>query len=303
MATNYLDAATKELIWDDPAAWLERMGIDPAGGVEVIDSDATTLVSTADKVIRVGGENPFLVDLEPHSYHDSELVRTLWMRQVALDHRHNLPVLTVLILLHKRANSPDLSGSYTRELPDGRLTNRYDYRVVRLWQEDPEPYLNGGLAVVPLAPLTNVVEADLPALVDRMHERIDPEPRRRMEKLWLATYILMGFRYNVRVTRRLLSEVLPMLAKSKTYQQILRDGWRQGRREGHDEGRQEGLKEGEIIGERRVLIRQGTRKFGEPDAATIAAIDAILDPERLVALGERIIDANVLTWADLLQTS
>ncbi len=106
------------------------MGIDPTGGVEVVDSDATTLVSTADKVIRVGGERPFLVDLEPHSYHDSDLVRTLWLRQVALDHRHNLPVLTVLILLHRRANSPDLSGSYTRELPDGRLTNRYDYRVV-----------------------------------------------------------------------------------------------------------------------------------------------------------------------------
>ncbi len=278
------------------------MGIDTEGlGVEVVDSDATTLVSTADKVIRVGGDRPFLVDLEPHSYHDSGLVRTLWMRQVAIDHRHNLPVLSVLILLHKRANSPDLSGSYTRELPDGRLTNRYDYRVVRLWQEDPEPYLNGGLAVVPLAPLTNVAEADLPALIDRMRQRIGPEPRRRMQKLWLTTYILMGFRYNVRVTRRLLREVLPMLAESKTYQQILRDGWRQGRREGHDEGRQEGLKEGEIIGERRVLIRQGTRKFGEPDAATVAAIDTILDPDRLVALGERIIDANVLTWADLLR--
>lgn len=293
MATNYLDAATKELIWDDPAAWLERMGIDTEGlGVEVVDSDATTLVSTADKVIRVGGERPFLVDLEPHSYHDSDLVRTLWMRQVALDHRHNLPVLTVLILLHKRANSPDLSGSYTRELPDGRLTNRYDYRVVRLWQEDPEPYLNGGLAVVPLA---NVDEADLPALIDRMHERIDPEPRRRMEKLWLATYVLMGFRYNVRVTRRLLREVLPMLAESKTYQKILRDGRNQGRKEGRQEG--------EILGERRLLIRQGTRKFGEPDAATVAAIDAILDSDRLVELGERIIDANVLTWADLLRGS
>ena len=303
MATNYLDAATKELIWDDPAAWLERMGIDPAGGVEVVDSDATTLVSTADKVIRVGGENPFLVDLEPHSYHDSELVRTLWMRQVALDHRHNLPVLTVLILLHKRANSPDLSGSYTRELPDGRLTNRYDYRVVRLWQEDPEPYLNGGLAVVPLAPLTNVAEADLPALVDRMHERIGPEPTIHARILWGATYLLMGFRFDEDLVGHLLEGVIPMLAESSTYQKILRDGRREGHQEGRQEGRQEGLREGQILGERRLLIRQGTRKFGEPDAATVAAIDAILDPDRLVALGERIIDANVLTWADLLQAS
>lgn len=235
----------------------------------------------ADKVIKVGGENPFLVDLEPHSYYDTEIVRTLWLRQVALDHRHNLPVLTVLILLHKRANSPQLVGTYTRELPDGRLTNRYDYRVVRLWQEDPEPYLNGGLAVVPLAPLTNVAEADLPALVDRMHQRIDPEPMPHYEKLWWATYILMGFRYNKDLVDHLLEGVKQMLAESSTYQGILR------------EGRQEGI----VLGERQVLIRQGTRKFGEPDAATLAAIEAIHDPDRLGDLAERMLDDDVRIWS------
>jgi hypothetical protein len=120
MEHNQLDVSTKELIWDGPADWLRRYGIDTAGGLEVVDSDASTLTAAADKVIKVKGEQPFLVDLEPHSYHDIDVVRKLWLRQAALDHRHNLPVLTVLILLHKRANSPGLSGVYERRLPEGR---------------------------------------------------------------------------------------------------------------------------------------------------------------------------------------
>ena len=94
------------------------------------------------------------MNIELHSYHDKELVRTLWFRQVALDYRHNLPVLTALVLLCKEANSLHLTGTYTRCLPDSWETNRYNYKVVRLWQEDPEQFRKGGIDLVPLVPLT-----------------------------------------------------------------------------------------------------------------------------------------------------
>ncbi len=74
---------------------------------------------------------------------------SLWFRQVALDYRHNLPVLTGVVLLCKEANSPHLSGNYERHLPDGSRTNHYNYKVVRLWQEDPEPYLPPALTSYP----------------------------------------------------------------------------------------------------------------------------------------------------------
>ncbi len=67
MEFNRLDVSTKELVWDDPVAWLERYAIEPSGPDEVIDSDITTLTASADKVLRVGGPEPYLVDLEPHS--------------------------------------------------------------------------------------------------------------------------------------------------------------------------------------------------------------------------------------------
>jgi hypothetical protein len=286
MEHNYLDVSTKELIWDGPADWLRRYGIDTAGGLEVVDSDASTLTAAADKIIKVNGEQPFLVDLEPHSYHDIDVVRRLWLRQAALDHRHNLPVLTLLILLYKKANSPGLSGVYERRLPDGTLTNWYHYRVVRLWEEDPEDYLNAGIAVVPLAPLTNVSRADLPGVVHRMRQRIDAEPRPRANTLLTVAYFLMGLRYPDDLVQQLLGGVKDMI-ESATYRKVLNDG----------------LQEGRILGERRLLLRVGTKKFGEPDAAIVAALDAIQDADRLEALGLRIIDADVRGWEDLLRGS
>jgi hypothetical protein len=67
-------------------------------------------------------------------------------------------VLTVGVLLRREANSPGLTGSFEINMPDGWLTNRYNYRVVRLSAEDPELYLTAGVNLVPLAPLANVFE-------------------------------------------------------------------------------------------------------------------------------------------------
>ncbi len=36
---NVFDVSTKELVWDGPGAWSERVGIVPPGPVDVIDSD------------------------------------------------------------------------------------------------------------------------------------------------------------------------------------------------------------------------------------------------------------------------
>jgi hypothetical protein len=279
---NRLDVATKELVWDEPATWLLRLGIDPAGPVDIVDSDAAVLTSVADKVLRVGGDHPYLVNLEFHAYHDTDVVRTLWLRQAVLDHRHNLPVLGVLVLLRKQANSPRLRGVYDRRLPDGRPTNRYHYRVVRLWKEDPEDYLTAGASLVPLAPLTDVTQAELPGLIRRMSERIDVLPGPRAEKLWDAAYLLMGARYPVDLVKRLLKGVHNMI-ESSTYNAI--------------------LIEGRIAGEQQLLLRMGTKRFGEPDAAVVTAIKSISDVDRLESLGLRIVDQDVHDWKELLRGS
>ena len=58
MEFNRFDVATKELIWEDPADWLERFTNGPRGPVTVIDSDITTLTAGADKVLKVDMPSP-----------------------------------------------------------------------------------------------------------------------------------------------------------------------------------------------------------------------------------------------------
>jgi hypothetical protein len=150
------------------------------------------------------------VNLEFQSSHDKELVGTMWFRQAALYHRHRLPVLTILVLLRPEANSPGFTGSFEIQMRDGRRTNLYNYRVVRMWIEDPEPYLTSAINLVPLAPLTNVAEDELPSLVRLMEGRIGAEPRSSALKLWTAAYLLMGLRYTIKMVSRLLEGVLDM---------------------------------------------------------------------------------------------
>lgn len=297
MDHNPYDVATKELVWEDPSCLMERLRIDPNWPVDVIESGITTLTAAADKVLRVRGPSPFLVNIEFQAGYATDLVRTLWFRQVALDYQHDLPVLTVLILLSKSANSPSLSGVYDRQVPDGRPTNRYHYEVVRLWEEDPESYLNGSIALVPLAPLTAIAESDLPAVVRRMRDRIDCEAPSRADKLWVASYLLAGLRFSDEQVERLFEGVRNM-RESTTYQKILREG----RQEGLEEGRQEGLEEGRIGEARRFLMLLATERFGEPDEESFAKLEGIESVERLEALGRRMIkDTSVGSWSDLLR--
>ena len=73
------------------------------------------------------------------------------------------------------------------------------------------------------------------------------------------------------------------MRESTTYQAILR--------EGREEGRMDAA--------RRILLRLGTKRFGDPDATTVATIEAIKDVGRLETMGDRILDGEIQSWDDL----
>jgi hypothetical protein len=282
------DVSMNELVHPDPASWLSRFGVELTGAVSEINPEITALTASVDKVYLVDGPEKFLVDLEFQSSHESELVRRLWYRQVALDRQHVLPVLTVLVLLRKEANSPALTGVFERQMPDGRRTNWYHYHVVRLWQEDPEPYLNSSASLVPLAPLTAVTKADLPGLAQRMKARFDQEPAPTAALLRTVTGVLMGLRYPDKLFDELFGG-LQAMKESNMYQRILR------------EGRQEGLTAGELREARRLFIRLGTKRFGAPSPAIVTALEAMLDVNQLETLSDRILESDLSGWDDLLR--
>src|SRR5208283_3896656 len=191
---------------------------------------------------------------------------------------------------------------HRKKSPTGRLS-RADvrvivamtwFRVVRTRERPAEEILAGGLATLPLAPLARVKENELPAVVQAMRQRLDREATRSQAgMLWTATYVLMGLTYSDELIDRLIEGVQSM-KESVTYQKILREG----RDEGRDEGRAEGRVEGRAEEARRILRRQGTRRFGKPDTHIEAALDAIADLERLEQMSDRIL--KVKSWDELL---
>jgi hypothetical protein len=112
---------------------------------------------------------------------------------------------------HKKRKAASASNMPRKQNLTDNLTNRYHSDVVRLWRERPEAYLTAGIGLVPLAPLTDVTEPDLPGLINRMADRINREPRPRAAKLWTATCLLMGLSFSDDVTLSVLEGVQKML--------------------------------------------------------------------------------------------
>ena len=173
----------------------------------------------------------------------------------------------------------------------GRGSVEFIYEIVRLWERPVEELLAGPTALLPLAPLArlpeNVPVTDaLRPVVERLIERIIQEAAPlEVRRLITAAFLLAGLRTNRQIAGNLFQGVRAM-RESDTYQAIL------------DEGREEGLVKGRIQALHHTLLRQGRKRFGEPDEATRQALLAITDADRLDLLSERLLDVG--SWQELL---
>jgi predicted transposase YdaD len=248
--------------------------------VRLVNADVSTLTLGSDKVFEVSGPKPWLLHLEAQSDHEITLDERVHLYNTVLGYRHQKPVRSLVILLRRAADSPRLTGLLEHQEPDGDWYRRYRYRVVRLWELPVEVFLEGGLGVLPLAPVSDVAPEALPDVIRRMKKRLQPQPLEERGYLWTATYILMGLSYTDELTNTLLEGVLEM-EQSVTYQAI--------------------VKKGEAREKRKMLLLLGSQRFGAPDAHTAAAIEAITDLDRLEQLALQLNQAS--SWEELLATS
>ena len=56
-------------------------------------------------------------------------------------------------------------------LPDGRRYLRFEFDIVRAWEQSVDRLLNGGIGTLPLAPLADVTLDHLPDVIRVMDER------------------------------------------------------------------------------------------------------------------------------------
>jgi predicted transposase YdaD len=129
-------------------------------------------------------------------------------------------------------------------------------------------------------------ESHLPDIVRRMEDRLrevaEPEVKNR---LWIATYVLMGLRYNQAIADQVLSGVRDM-EETVTYQAIVKRGLQQG------------MQQGTVAEAKRFLFLAAQPRLGSPTSAQQAAINAISDVGRLEAMAPRIHSAS--NWDELL---
>ncbi len=137
---------------------------------------------------------------------------------------------------------------------------RHSYRVIRLWEQDPEPFLNEP-ALLPLATLTRSEEPT--ALLEQVARRVDiiEEPAQQ-KNISAAAEILAGLRFDRILIRQLFREEL--MQESVIYQDILQRGEIRGEVRGEQRGLERGLEQGLERG-----LEQGKREEGATLISTI----------------------------------
>src|SRR5207248_461171 len=101
----------------------------------LLDADIATISGAAHKAIRVTGTPDWLLAVDFQVGHDAPAkLPDLLLYNSALFKRHGLLVRTLLVLLHRRADSPRLTGLYERGFPGAPFEAALRYRVVRVWE-------------------------------------------------------------------------------------------------------------------------------------------------------------------------
>jgi predicted transposase YdaD len=270
--------------WGRSRLTCNRLPLLPASRLNV---DLSTLSAATDVAFGFGDPLQEIADLNFQSGPDRELAARMHLYNAAFFLKFQVPVRSILILLRPKADAPGLHGKLTYVCRDRRI--RFEYDVIRLWKQPVEPFLKGGLHLLPLAPLCKMPPGK--PLAEALREVVREIDRRLAEatdrpqavRLMTAAFILTG----MRVPKETLSSIydgVRIMHESSAYDMIL------------DEGRIEGRIEGEI----KLVRLLGPHRFGSPSAKVEAALTAIRDLDRLERLAEAILTAK--SWKELLAT-
>ena len=303
------DTISKRIIDDRAPGWvgwlLEAIHLPPISIFEVLDSDLSTFSLQADKLFRLGDANGPLFHLEVQSSRDDGLPFRLLRYNVSAGDRYGTPVFSVVILLRPEADFPGLTGVLEFKLPNGQVYHRFEYFVIRLWEQPAESLLHGDEGLWPLALLTDDAGPRLPELIRTLGELVQQKNWQdtKVGEFWMGCELLLGLRYDKPFIDQLFEQVQQM-EESSVYQGILERGWLKGLQEGRQEGRQEGMQEGqqkgEVLGLRRAILRGGANRFGAIPLSLRTDLEAIHDIERLERMIDRILSAS--DWTELLAT-
>jgi predicted transposase/invertase (TIGR01784 family) len=237
--------------------------------LEPIRADAVTFLRTANQILHI--EFQTLPESNP------PIPFRMLDYSVRLKRQYRCDVEQVVIFLQATTNEI----VFTEEYQD--RTTSHHYRVVRLWEQAPAPFLaNPGLL-----PLATLMQTDSPqSLLAQVAEQVDRiSDREQRQNIAGCAEILAGLRFEKDLIRQFFREEI--MRESVIYQDILQQGLQQGRREGKQE---------EAVD---LITRQLTRRLGEVGSLLIERIRE-LSLDRLEELGVALLDfsssADLMAW-------
>jgi predicted transposase YdaD len=140
---------------------------------------------------------------------------------------YRLPVTQVVVLLLPPTPETVIETSFNIE------NTRHEYRVMRMWEENPEIFLNDE-ALLPLAPLAATKQP--PILLQQVVERVNQLAVEKRAEISAYTQILAGLKYKKELIRQLFREGI--VRESVIYQEILSEGLQEGEQRGEQRGRE-----------------------------------------------------------------
>jgi hypothetical protein len=274
------DATMKDMVGmqtSDYAAYFDMPSNRPSS---LLNVDLSTISAATDVVIGLGTPVEEITDLNFQAGPDPNVANRLLLYNSLLRFHYDIPVRSILVLLHPKADHTSLTGLISYKSGKSRL--EFEYEVVRVWKQSAERYLNAGLGITPLAVLgalpDNVQEIDaLREVVEKIEARLlaetTPENAARLLKAAYNLTIL-------RVPRQNRGDIFRGVGIMKT---------------GYDELVEEGVKQTQ-----KILLRLGRRQIGVPTTEVEASIKSINDLDRLERMTEAVLNAK--DWQELLQT-
>lgn len=194
---------------------------------------------------------------------------------VRLKRKYRCSVIQIIIFLQKTTNQIAFTEEYRDE------TTIHQYRVIRLWEQDPTLFLNNP-ALLPFAPLTN--SNSLENLLAQVAQKVNQiEDREQRQNIASCTGVLAGLRFEENLIRSLLRE--DIMKESVFYQSILR--------EGREEGIKEGIKEGSIEEAKKLVLRQLNLIYRELQPRLLRKIET-LSLSQLEELAAALLDFSEL---------
>lgn len=227
--------------------------------IEPVRADSVSFLQTAERILHIEFQT-LPQSKPPIPFRELDY-------SVRLKRQYDLPVTQVVIFLQPT----DDPIAYTDEYRDE--TTVHKYQVIRMWEQDPELFLNSE-ALLPLASLAATSSPE--ALLSRVVEKIATIPNRGdRQNIAGYTQVLAGLKFDKTVIRNLLSE--DTMKESVIYQDILQ------------KGEEKGNKEGEKNEAFRLVSRQLNRKFGAIDSLILERLQG-LTTEQLEELAEDFLD-------------